>query len=248
MTPDTLPPLPDPDHALDCGNQPFYRPDQMREYARQSVYQAEDKWQATLAAQAQQSSDAALCQALEERDRYHEASDDLAAQIAAITEVEIGEHSSANDPWHNAMLAADEFLAKNFMPMMRAAYNRGQAPSAQDLEGLAHQIYSAAQLAPGEGVVDGVDRIVDLLKPAAQDTGIPEGYKLLDDGKTAIPQDWTWCRIEHEPGYPEDVAFGPDRMMTRLKKWLDAHFAAKANGVPLAVTEARSAWLRRKQG
>lgn len=28
------PPLPEPDHALDCGEQPFYRPDQMRAYAR----------------------------------------------------------------------------------------------------------------------------------------------------------------------------------------------------------------------
>lgn len=48
---------------------------------------------------------------LSERDRYHEIADDLAAQIAAITGVEIGEHSSANDPWQNAMLAADDFIA-----------------------------------------------------------------------------------------------------------------------------------------
>ena len=46
---------------------------------------------------------------------------------------------------------------------------RQTAPAVPDFEGLAHQIYSAAQLAPGEGVIDGVDRIVDLLGPAAQE-------------------------------------------------------------------------------
>lgn len=60
---------------------------------------------------------------------------------------------------------------------------------------------------------------------AALQSQQPAGFKLLEDGKTAIPADWTWCRIEYEPGYPEDVAFGPPRLMDRLKKWLDKHFA-----------------------
>lgn len=34
---DGLPELPDADHALDCGMQPFYRPDQMRQYASEAV-------------------------------------------------------------------------------------------------------------------------------------------------------------------------------------------------------------------
>jgi hypothetical protein len=41
----------------------------------------------------------------------------------------------------------------------------------------------------------------------------------------AMPAGWVALRIEHEPGYPEDVAFGPQIMMDRLKKWLDKHFA-----------------------
>ncbi len=57
-------------------------------------------------------------------------------------------------------------------------------------------------------------------------TPAPGELKLLEDGKTYIPADWTWCRIEFEPGYPEDVAFGPPHLMNRLKKWLDKHFAA----------------------
>ena len=50
------------------------------------------------------------------------------------------------------------------------------APAAQDLEGLAHQIYSAAQLAPGEGVTDAVDRIVALLGAAAQEPLTPDMF------------------------------------------------------------------------
>lgn len=55
--------------------------------------------------------DAAMLQVIDERDKYHDQADDLAAQIAAITGQEIGEHSSGNDPWRNAMLAADEFIS-----------------------------------------------------------------------------------------------------------------------------------------
>ena len=54
-----------------------------------------------------------------------------------------------------------------------------QAPTVPDFAGLAHQIYSAAQLAPGEGVIDGVDRIVDLLGPAAQEPLTDEQVHLL---------------------------------------------------------------------
>lgn len=55
--------------------------------------------------------------------------------------------------------------------------------------------------------------------------GAVPGHKLLEDGKTMVPESWTPLRLEWEPGYPEDVAFGPRRMMDRLKKWLDRHFA-----------------------
>jgi hypothetical protein len=41
----------------------------------------------------------------------------------------------------------------------------------------------------------------------------------------AIPKGWIPLRIEWEPGYPEDIAFGPPYLMNRLKKWLDKDFA-----------------------
>ena len=52
--------------------------------------------------------DRALGEAIDQRDRYHEVADDLAGHIAAITGVDIGEHSSANCPWENAIEAAEE--------------------------------------------------------------------------------------------------------------------------------------------
>lgn len=60
-----------------------------------------------------------LMRALEERDAAEDMADQLAAQIAAITGEEIGEHSSANDPWRNAMLAADEWIAKDIRRLCR---------------------------------------------------------------------------------------------------------------------------------
>lgn len=50
-------------------------------------------------------------QTLRARDEYHEMADQLAARIAAISGAEIGEHSSANNPWRAALLAADEWIA-----------------------------------------------------------------------------------------------------------------------------------------
>lgn len=50
-------------------------------------------------------------QALTERDKADYMADQLAAQIAAITGHEIGEHTSENDPWANALQASNEWIA-----------------------------------------------------------------------------------------------------------------------------------------
>lgn len=39
----------------------------------------------------------------------------------------------------------------------------------------------------------------------------------------SMPAGWVPLTIEWEAGYPEEVAFGPKRMMDRLGKWLDRH-------------------------
>jgi hypothetical protein len=57
-------------------------------------------------------------QTLKERDDAQEMADDIAAQIAAITGVEIGEHSNLNEPWRNAMLAADDFIANQLRELV----------------------------------------------------------------------------------------------------------------------------------
>lgn len=58
----------------------------------------------------QPADDDALTAVLIQRDMYHDIADELAERIAKITGAEIGEHSSINGPWQNAMAAADEYL------------------------------------------------------------------------------------------------------------------------------------------
>ncbi|KOQ78843.1 hypothetical protein ABW45_04525 [Stenotrophomonas maltophilia] len=64
--------------------------------------------------------DRALGEAIDQRDRYHEVADDLAGHIAAITGVDIGEHSSANCPWQNAIEAAEEYKPAQAVDLGRA--------------------------------------------------------------------------------------------------------------------------------
>lgn len=76
-------------------------------------------------------------------------------------------------------------------------------------------------------------------RPAAQ----------ADGNGVSLPDGWVPLTIEYEPGYPEAVAFGPQRMMNRLKKWLDKHFAALAAQRPAAQAgerEAFEAWAAGK--
>ena len=48
-----------------------------------------------------------------------------------------------------------------------AELSGGEAVRSDDLLDLAHEIWATAQLLPGEGIEDGVERIVDILKPNA---------------------------------------------------------------------------------
>lgn len=57
-----------------------------------------------------------------------------------------------------------------------------------------------------------------------------------------MPEGWIPLTIEHEPGYPEDVAFGPKRMMDRLKKWLDRYFEMRLNAATVQQVSV-PAWM-----
>jgi hypothetical protein len=70
-----------------------------------------DRLQAELKAAPVQEPDDDLTQALIERDEYHSIADQLAEVIAQITGADIGEHTSSNFPWHNALDAAKEWIA-----------------------------------------------------------------------------------------------------------------------------------------
>lgn len=42
--------------------------------------------------------------------------------------------------------------------------------------------------------------------------------------QAAVPDGWVPCVITYEGQHPEEIAYGPQVMMNRLKKWLDRYF------------------------
>ncbi len=65
--------------------------------------------------------DAQVDQIMRERDEAEEKANDLAACIAALLEIDIGEHSNMNCPWQNAIDAAEDALAHRDAPREPAA-------------------------------------------------------------------------------------------------------------------------------
>jgi len=59
--------------------------------------------------------------------------------------------------------------------------------------------------------------------------------------QAAVPDGWVPCVITFEGQHPEEIAYGPQAMMDRLKKWLDRYFemrtapAHTTQGVPASV-------------
>lgn len=102
--------------------------DRAGEYFYASTVDAWAAWQARASLSPRPDDDSLWDQTLQERDDYHEWADRLAERISTITGVDIGEHSSANNPWQNAVNAADEF---NYGPPQEAALT-APAPSAAE--------------------------------------------------------------------------------------------------------------------
>lgn len=57
--------------------------------------------------------------------------------------------------------------------------------------------------------------------------------------KPGLPDGWVPCTITYEDQYPEEVAYGPQRLMDRLKKWLDRYFAIRAEQAALKPGEPK---------
>lgn len=61
-----------------------------------------------------------------------------------------------------------------------------------------------------------------------------------------LPEGWTACTIEFGNDGPEEVAYGPQRMMTRLAKWLGKYFARViADATPKAAPGEPGWWRKR---
>jgi hypothetical protein len=52
-----------------------------------------------------------------------------------------------------------------------------------------------------------------------------------------LPDGWVPCVVTYEGQQPEEVAYGPQRLMDRLKKWLDRYFAMRAEQAALTPVE-----------
>lgn len=75
-------------------------------------------------------------------------------------------------------------------------------------------------------------RIVAMLDAANDE------LKRLRATSQTMPEGWVPLTITHEDSHPEEVAYGPQIMMDRLKKWLDKYFALRAvQGEPVLVPE-----------
>ena len=61
-----------------------------------------------------------------------------------------------------------------------------------------------------------------------------------------MPAGWVPCVITYEGAHPEEIAYGPQIMMDRLKKWLDRYFEMRAHPTTQGLEQdaARYRWLR----
>lgn len=87
--------------------------------------------------------------------------------------------------------------------------------------------YAQSLRASSAGAVPAVEIVYG---PLASAPTPPAASASADPGDlrgVTLPEGWVPLTIEHEPGYPEEVAFGPKRMMDRLKLWLDRYFAMR---------------------
>lgn len=166
---------------------------------------------APVEAKARPDDDALWDQTLKERDEYHEWADLLAARIALITGVDIGEHSSANCPWAKAINAAEYHLAAptddDWKIAFEAETSKFQVETlrASRLHGMLMQWVKRHEAEHPSGPGTRSCEVCRLVKETnallstpvqAQAVAVPEGWKLY-----ALPNDWIpganifkdWC-------------------------------------------------------
>jgi hypothetical protein len=137
--------------------------------------------------------EAEMLAVIDERDRYHDMADQLAAFIAAITGSEIGEHSSDNDPWSNALICANEWIALAASPIAPQAGQAGESGETQLV---------ADEGTPGLWFVRKRERdgkLLDCFVAAPDFLGLPYDAEILGDdeyrdGKNADQDDGSGMR------------------------------------------------------
>jgi len=83
-----------------------------------------------------------------------------------------------------------------------------------DIIGLAHEIWAVAQLLPEEGIEDGVERVINMLKenlePHITETLTPIAFRRLDDGEmfTLDPNGETYSNKYIKEKFPDSLTHG----------------------------------------
>ncbi|MDH1788499.1 hypothetical protein N5D77_18165 [Comamonas thiooxydans] len=88
-----------------------------------------------------------------------------------------------------------------------------------------------------------ISAITAQLRPSVDCSGVSMAHDKMSAALAAtpavapvVPADWVPCVVTHEGQHPEEVAYGPQIMMDRLKKWLERYFELKA-ATPVVLPE-----------
>lgn len=142
-------------------------------------------------------------QTIRDRDAHHEAADELAAIIGTLTGTDIGEHSNANDPWHNAIEAGESLIAAELREIIRAF----KPPAAVDALG--------TDTADGAGTGEHPEWLINLVNAAVLAQEAEDECDWTPQGNCT--EECAWCGWERLlEALPADVRDAAHRHLNRV--------------------------------
>jgi len=131
-----------------------------------------------------------------------------------------------------------ELVARGLVPSIYAPMAAApQAPEARvdDLAALVKRLVQALRKAAPNHVLPA--QALDYLKRQGLQ-GSPlraaDAAPQAPAAPSGLPSGWVPCTLTHDGQHPEEVAYGPQIMMDRLKKWLGRYFELLAQAAPAA--------------
>lgn len=162
---------------------------------------------------------------------------ELRAALSAITAAPVPPRAPAS-PWFRgyARLGTGQYLMNHSAPGVEAEFIISVATDAEK----AGRVVGDERANPDSALLqpDAMAVRIAFANVAGLDALEGQLRKLraehFPSSHAAIPAGWVPLTVTWDEGYPEQVAFGPQRMMDRLKKWLDKFYELR-----LAVPDVR---------